>query len=95
MRGLAFFFGLMFVGEVVLILTFGVDYRCTSAAYASTTLKLGPIALPLRQLIPFVGALAILGAAQLFLKRTFIGRAILASRKTRRLCASWARTRCA
>ena len=48
MRGLAFFFGLMFVGEVVLILTFGVDYRYTSAAYASTTLKLGPVALPLQ-----------------------------------------------
>jgi branched-chain amino acid transport system permease protein len=77
MRGLAFFFGLMFVGEVVLILAFGVDYRYTSAPYASTTLKLGPIALPLRQLIPFVGALAILVAALLFLKRTFIGRAIL------------------
>ena len=36
MRGLAFFFGLMFVGEVVLILLFGVDYRYTSAAYASS-----------------------------------------------------------
>ena len=31
----------------------------------------------LGKLIPFIGALAILGAAQLFLKRTFIGRAIL------------------
>jgi branched-chain amino acid transport system permease protein len=77
MRGLAFFFGLMFVGEVVLILTFGVDYRYTSAAYTTTTLKLGPIAFPLRQLIPFIGSLVILAAAQLFLNRTFIGRAIL------------------
>lgn len=77
MRGLAFFFGLMFVGEVVLILMFGVDYRYTSAAYASTSLKLGPIGLPLRELIPFAGALAMLIATQLFLKRTFFGRAIL------------------
>jgi branched-chain amino acid transport system permease protein len=77
MRGLAFFFGLMFVGEVVLILLFGVDYRYTSATYASTSIKLGTIALPLRELIPFIGALVILGAAQLFLKRTFTGRAIL------------------
>jgi branched-chain amino acid transport system permease protein len=77
MRGVAFFFGLMFVGEVVLILSFGVDYRYTSADYVSTTLKLGPIAFPLRQLVPFLGALVILAAAQLFLKRTFIGRAIL------------------
>jgi branched-chain amino acid transport system permease protein len=77
MRGLAFFFGLMFVGEVVLILLFGVDYRYTSATYASTSIKLGTIALPLREVIPFIGALVILGAAQLFLKRTFTGRAIL------------------
>ena len=77
MRGLAFFFGLMFVGEVVLILLFGVDYRYTSAAYASASIKLGTIALPLREVIPFIGALVILGATQLFLKRTFIGRAIL------------------
>ena len=46
-------------------------------SYASTSIKLGAIALPLRELIPFIGALAILVAAQLFLKRTFIGRAIL------------------
>ena len=77
MRGLAFFFGLMFVGEVVLILTFGVDYRYSSAEYTSTTLKLGPVAFPLRQVIPFVGSLVILVAAQSFLKRTFTGRAIL------------------
>jgi branched-chain amino acid transport system permease protein len=77
MRGLAFFFGLMFVGEVVLILLFGVDYRYTSAPYATTSIKLGTIALPLRELIPFIGALVILSAAHLFLKRTFTGRAIL------------------
>jgi branched-chain amino acid transport system permease protein len=77
MRGLAFFFGLMFVGEVVLILTFGVDYRYASAAYTSTTLKLGSVAFPLREVIPFAGSLVILAGAQLFLKRTFIGRAIL------------------
>ena len=77
MRGLAFFFGLMFVGEVVLILTFGVDYRYSSAEYTSTTFKLGPVAFPLREVIPFVGSLVILVAAQAFLKRTFTGRAIL------------------
>ena len=77
MRGLAFFFGLMFVGEVVLILTFGVDYRYAEAQYTATTLKLGPVAFPLRLVIPFIGSLAILAGAQLFLKRTFTGRAIL------------------
>ena len=77
MRGVAFFFGVMFAGEVILILCFGVDYRYADVAYASTTLKLGTVAFPLRQLIPFAGALALLAATQLFLKRTFIGLAIL------------------
>jgi branched-chain amino acid transport system permease protein len=77
MRGLAFFFGLMFIGEVALIMVFGVDYRYASAAYTSTTLKLGPLGLPLRLIVPFIGALALLAGAQLFLTRTFVGRAIL------------------
>ena len=33
LRGLAFFFGLLFVTEVLLILVFGVDYRYVEAAY--------------------------------------------------------------
>src|ERR1700709_799827 len=33
LRGLAFFFGLLFVTEVMLILVFGVDYRYVQAAY--------------------------------------------------------------
>src|SRR6266699_5622763 len=38
LRGLAFFFGLLFVTEVLLILVFGVDYRYVQAAYIDTTL---------------------------------------------------------
>src|SRR6185436_2229856 len=33
LRGLAFFFGLLFITEVVLILVFGVDYRYVEAGY--------------------------------------------------------------
>ena len=33
LRGLAFFFGLLFVTEVVLVLVFGVDYRYVQASY--------------------------------------------------------------
>jgi len=34
----------MFVSELIRIVICGVDYRYTSAAYTTTTLKLGPIA---------------------------------------------------
>ena len=78
LRGLAFFFGLLFITEVALILVFGVDYRFVETGYVGTTLHFGPIHLPLRMLVPFACALALVGALQLFLTRSFIGRAIMA-----------------
>ena len=77
LRGLAFFFGLLFITEVTLILTFGVDYRYVEAAYIGPSLHIGPIELPLRMLVPCVTALVLFGAIQLFVTRTFIGRAIM------------------
>ena len=38
LRGLAFFFGLLFVTEVMLILVFGVDYRYVEACYIGPSL---------------------------------------------------------
>jgi branched-chain amino acid transport system permease protein len=78
LRGLAFFFGLLFITEVTLILTFGVDYRYVEAAYIGPSLHFGLIELPLRMLVPCVMALLLFGAIQLFVTRTFVGRAIMA-----------------
>jgi branched-chain amino acid transport system permease protein len=78
LRGLAFFFGLLFVTEVTLILVFGVDYRYVDAPYIGPSLRLGPIELPLRMLVPCLVALVMFGAIQLFIARTFTGRAIMA-----------------
>jgi len=77
-QGLAFFFGLLFVGEVALILVFGVDYRFVAAPYIGPSLHLGQLEVPLRMLVPFAVSLVMVGLLQLFLGRTFIGRAILA-----------------
>ena len=78
LRGLAFFFGLLFVTEVTLILVFGVDYRYVEAAYIGPSIHLGLIDLPLRMLVPCIAALALFGAIELFITRTFTGRAIMA-----------------
>src|SRR6478672_12900213 len=43
LRGLAFFFGLLFVTEVLLILVFGVDYRYVEASYIGPSLHLGNV----------------------------------------------------
>jgi branched-chain amino acid transport system permease protein len=78
LRGLAFFFGLLFITEVGLLLVFGVDYRSVDAAYIGPSLRFGGIELPLRLLVPCVVSLAMFGALQLFLSRSFIGRAVMA-----------------
>src|SRR5215470_12926583 len=78
LRGLSFFFGLLFVTEVMLILVFGVDYRYVEAAYIGPSWRLGVMDFPLRMLVPCVVALALFGALELFLSYTFVGRAISA-----------------
>src|SRR5690348_16132425 len=64
-RGLAFFFGLLFITEVALVLVFGVDYRLVDAPYIGPSLHLGVIELPLRLLVPAVVSLALIGGLQL------------------------------
>jgi branched-chain amino acid transport system permease protein len=78
LRGLAFFFGLLFVTEVMLILVFGVDYRYVQAAYIDKTWHFGFADIPFRMLVPCVISLLMLGLLQLYLSRTFTGRAIMA-----------------
>ena len=63
LSGLAFFFGLLFVTEVMLIIVFGVDYRYVEASYIGPTLRFGFVDLPLRMLVPCLVALALFARA--------------------------------
>ena len=78
LSGLAFFFGLMFIIEVVLIMIYGVDYRLVPASYIGANWKVGLVDIPLRMAVPFVVSMLMTIGVYLFLSRTFIGRAILA-----------------
>lgn len=78
LRGLAFFFGILFVTEVCLILVYGVDYQLVRTAYSETTWKLGAVDFPLRLLVPCLVSVAMVVGVQIFLNRTFFGRAVLA-----------------
>jgi branched-chain amino acid transport system permease protein len=78
LRGLAFFFGILFITEVGLVLVFGVDFRYVEASYIGPTLHFGIIDLPLRLLVPCVVSLVLFAGLQLFLTKTFTGRAIMA-----------------
>ena len=80
LRGLAFFFGLLFIIEVGLIVQFGVDHRLVEAPYIgnSANIRLGEeinVAIPYRLLVAFVAALIATFAIQIFLNRSFFGRA--------------------
>ncbi|MBS0517759.1 MAG: branched-chain amino acid ABC transporter permease [Proteobacteria bacterium] len=76
LRGLSFFFGLLFIAEVTLVLIFGVDYRLVQAPYIGPSLHLGWLELPLRLLVPFLVSMLMVVGLQLFLTRSFTGRAI-------------------
>ena len=78
LRGLAFFFGILFITEVALILIFGVDYRLVQTAYSETTWRLGPVDFPMRLVVPFLVSMTMVIGVQLFLTHTFFGRAVLA-----------------
>jgi len=78
LSGLAFFFGVMFIVEVVLIMVYGVDYRLVEADYIGKTISFGFIIIPIRMLAPFLMASVMTLGVYLYLSRTFNGRAILA-----------------
>ncbi|HET9488290.1 MAG TPA: branched-chain amino acid ABC transporter permease [Methylomirabilota bacterium] len=78
LRGLVFFFGIIFIIEVGLLLQYGVDYRLVEAPYLGESIRLGPIGIAYRLLIPCLVALGLTLALALLLSKTFFGRAIKA-----------------
>ena len=78
LRGLAFFFGILFIIEMVLILLFGVDYRNINTTYTDSSLNLGFVSLPYRLLIPCVLSVGLLLLIREIFRRTYFGRAVSA-----------------
>jgi branched-chain amino acid transport system permease protein len=78
LRGLVFFFGILFIIEVSLSLKFGVDYRLIQSGYVGKSIEVGGIGIAYRLLVPCLVGLAMTLALHLFLARTFYGRAIMA-----------------
>jgi branched-chain amino acid transport system permease protein len=77
-RGIAFFFGIAFIVEVLIILQFGVDQRSVSASYIGKAWQIGNMRIPIRQLVAFAVALLLTVSLAAYLSRTFMGRAIRA-----------------
>jgi branched-chain amino acid transport system permease protein len=77
-RGIAFFFGVAFIIEVLIILWFGVDQRSVTANYIGKAWRLGNLRIPVRQLVAFCVAIVLTGLLSVYLSQTFMGRAIRA-----------------
>ena len=77
-RGIAFFFGIAFIIEVLIIIMFGVDQRTVQAPYIGKSIDVFSMRIPMRLIVAFVVALVLTLALTLYLSRTFTGRAIRA-----------------
>ena len=77
LRGLVFFFGILFIFEVLLLLGFGVDYRLVEASYIGQSVQFGVVGIAFRLLIPCVVGLGMTLALYLFLAKSFAGKAIM------------------
>jgi branched-chain amino acid transport system permease protein len=77
-RGIAFFFGIAFIIEVLIILQFGVDQRGVTAPYIGKAWRIGDLRIPIRQLVAFAVALVLTISLAMYLSWTFLGRAIRA-----------------
>ena len=77
LRGLVFFFGVLFIIEIALIIQYGVDYRLLEPPYIGKSIEIGKIGIATRLLVPFVGGLLLTLALYFFLSKTFFGKAIM------------------
>ena len=77
-RGIAFFFGVAFIIEVLIILQFGVDQQSVTAPYIGKAWRIGGMRIPFRQLVAFAVALLLTVSLATYLSKTFMGRAIRA-----------------
>lgn len=77
LRGLVFFFGILFIIEVSLIIQYGVDYRLIEPSYIGKSIQIGVVGIAPRLLVPFAGGLLLTLALYLFLSKTYFGKAIM------------------
>ena len=73
LRGLVFFFGILFLIEVALLLTFGVDYRLARASWIGGSWNIGFVGISLRLLVPFIVGVILTVLLYLFFAKTFLG----------------------
>src|ERR1700761_1432321 len=66
-RGIAFFFGVAFIIEVLIILQFGVDQRSVTASYIGKSWRFGDMRIPIRLMVAFAVATGLTVLLSLYL----------------------------
>jgi branched-chain amino acid transport system permease protein len=79
LRSFSLFFGISFLIEIALIMTYGVDFQSVEASYIGRSLAIGTFRVPYRMLASFVCGTVLLFGLQQYLSRTMTGRAIRAA----------------
>lgn len=77
-RGIAFFFGVAFIIEVLIIMWLGVDQRSVQAPYIGKAMRIGDMRIPMRLVVAFAVAIGLTILLTQYLSRTFTGWAIRA-----------------
>lgn len=72
-------FGLSIILQDAMLLLFTADARRANVAYNTSTIRLGSLNIPVLSLILFVICLVTIGLLTLFLRKTYMGRAIRAT----------------
>jgi branched-chain amino acid transport system permease protein len=80
-------FGVWLVMQSVAYLVFGGDTRGVVPAYVQSSFNIGGVVISITRLAVFVAGVTILIALELFLRRSFLGRAIRALAQDREACA--------
>ncbi len=78
LQSLTLFFGLSLVLEIVIVLAYGSQLQSVSASYIGSSLRIGPLTIPYRLLVPAVLAPVTIAALWLYFMYTSSGTAIRA-----------------
>ncbi len=79
LMSLLLLFGLAHILEGGMLLAWSGDYRSINTSYTATSFTLAGITLSTTRSIGFVASVVVVGALSLFLKRTYLGKAIRAT----------------
>src|SRR6266403_1526208 len=88
-RGIAFFFGIAFIIEVLIILQFGVDQRSVTASYIGKAWRIGDMRIPFRLVVAFVVAAALTILLTLYLSLPSIRHSTAPISGGRSASSSW------